>query len=93
MNGMVVGVNCLIMGEDLNLVIGTACGKLFTLFYYLRIAVGMIAFGMLFSMCCGTCAGVRAYKDQVLRATEVLPENSRISVRKDSTMIKLEPAD
>lgn len=60
--GMVAGLNCLLLGEDLNLVSNTLCVRLFNTFYFLRFALGLAAFGILFTMCCTTCSGVRAFK-------------------------------
>lgn len=60
--GMVAGLNCLVLGEDLNMVSNTACVRLFNTFYFLRFALGLAAFGILFTLCCTTCSGVRAFK-------------------------------
>lgn len=60
--GMVVGLNCLVLGEDINLISNTTCVRLFNTFYFLRLALGLAAFGILFTLCCATCTGVRAFK-------------------------------
>lgn len=60
--GMVAGLNCLLLGEDINLLANTACNKLFVTLSMLRLTLGLAAFGILFSMCCTTCSGVRAFK-------------------------------
>ena len=71
--GMIAGLNCLLLGEDINLVANTACTKLFNTFYFLRLTLGIAAFGILFSLCCTTCTGVRAFKHSTRRGS-VLPK-------------------
>lgn len=87
------GVNCQLIGDDLNLIVSTMCAKFFTSFYILRMVTGMIAFGMLFSICCITCTNVRNYKHSLMRqsGSEIMPENSSGVKGRDTTMIKLEP--
>ena len=71
--GMIAGLNCLLLGEDINLISNTACTKLFNTFYFLRLTLGIAAFGILFSLCCTTCSGVRAFKHST-RKGSVLPK-------------------
>lgn len=59
---MVAGFNCLIFGEDFQMVINTLCVKMFNLTYSSRLSLGIAAFGILFAMCCSVCSGVRHYK-------------------------------
>jgi len=44
------------------MVINTFCATFFNVFYFLRLALGIGCFGILFSMCCIVCSGVRHYK-------------------------------
>lgn len=71
--GMIAGLNCLLLGEDINLIVNTTCNKLFNTFYFLRLTLGISAFGILFSLCCTTCSGVRAFKHST-RKGAVLPK-------------------
>lgn len=80
-NGMLAGLNCLILGEDINLIVSTTCSSLFNTFFFLRLTLAMVAFGILFSLCCITCSGVRAYKHNERRGA-VLPgqEESKLEM-------------
>lgn len=69
--GMLAGLNCLLLGEDINLIVSTTCSSLFTTIYFLRLTLAMVAFGLLFSVCCITCSGVRAFKNNERRS--ILP--------------------
>jgi hypothetical protein len=69
---MLASLNCLVIGEDLNLVQSTACSKLFNILFVLRLTAGITAFGALFALCFSTCAGVRHYND-ALDQGEILP--------------------
>jgi hypothetical protein len=60
--GMIAGLNCLIIGEDLGLVVGSICVSNFNTFYITRLLMGIAAFGILFAMCCIVCSGVRHFK-------------------------------
>jgi hypothetical protein len=60
--GMIAGLNCQIIGEDLGLVIGSICVSNFNTLYITRLLMGIAAFGILFSMCCIVCSGVRHFK-------------------------------
>lgn len=71
--GMIAGLNCLVLGEDLNLMSNTICTKFFITFYYLRLTLGLSAFGILFALCCTTCSGVRAFKHSA-RLGSILPK-------------------
>lgn len=73
--GLMSGLNCLLLGEDLNLVINTTCAKLFNTLFFLRLAIGLSAFGILFSLCCATCSGVRAFKHMNKKNT-IVPDMS-----------------
>lgn len=68
---MLAGLNCLLLGEDINLIVSTTCSSLFTTIYFLRLTLAMVAFGLLFSVCCITCSGVRAFKNNERRS--ILP--------------------
>lgn len=74
-SGMIAGLNCLLLGEDMNLLANATCTKFFNTFYFLRLTLGISAFGILFSLCCATCSGVRAFKHSSRRGS-VLPKDS-----------------
>jgi hypothetical protein len=60
--GILVGLNCAIFGDDLLMVIGTACTHGFILTFFVRAAFGIAGFGILLTICCASCTGVRHYK-------------------------------
>lgn len=60
--GLIAGINCLLMGEDIVLTKNTLCVSMFNSFYFLFMTIGTATIALLFSMCCITCAGVRHYK-------------------------------
>jgi hypothetical protein len=60
--GMIAGLNCQIIGENLGLVVGSICVSNFNTIYITRLLMGIAAFGILFSMCCIVCSGVRHFK-------------------------------
>ena len=60
--GIIAGFNCRLFGEDLELLINTFCARFFNVFYFLRLATGILSFAILFAMCCSVCAGVRHFK-------------------------------
>lgn len=60
--GLIVGLNCLLIGEDLVRVTKVLCTEAFNSFYFLRLILGISSFGILFAMCCSVCAGVRHFK-------------------------------
>ena len=60
--GLIVGLNCLLIGEDMIRVVDVLCSEAFNQFYFLRLILGIASFGILFAMCCAVCAGVRHYK-------------------------------
>ena len=60
--GLIAGLNCQIIGEDLQLVIGSICISNFNTLYITRLLMGIAAFGILFAMCCIVCSGVRHFK-------------------------------
>lgn len=64
---MIAGLNCLLLGEDIKLIINTTCATSFRTIFFLRFALGIAAFGILFAMCCISCSGMRAYKQSVGR--------------------------
>lgn len=74
-SGMIAGLNCLLLGEDMNMLANATCTKFFNTFYFLRLTLGISAFGILFSLCCTTCSGVRAFKHSSRRGS-VLPKDS-----------------
>ncbi len=60
--GLIAGLNCQIIGEDLQLVVGSICVSNFNTLYITRLLMGIAAFGILFAMCCIVCSGVRHFK-------------------------------
>lgn len=60
--GLLAGLNCLIFGEDFNVLVKTICVQFFNTTYLSRLTLGITAFGILFAMCCSVCTGVRHYK-------------------------------
>ena len=60
--GLLAGLNCAIFGEDIVMVVSTFCSNGFQLMFFIRAAFGIAAFGILFSMWCASCTGVRHYK-------------------------------
>lgn len=83
--GLIAGLNCLLLGDDLNLVISATCTSFFNTFYFLRFSLGLAAFGILFTLCCTTCSGVRAYK-HMSRKGSILPKDG---MNQESTMAAL----
>lgn len=57
--GAIVGSHCLIMGEDAVKLVDTICTRTFNQLYVIAAPLSLIAFGMLFAMCCSVCTGVR----------------------------------
>ena len=74
--GMIAGFNCTIFGENLALVINTLCARIFNALYFLRLALGIAAFGVLFLMCCSVCTGVRHFKHSERKEQFIPPENA-----------------
>ena len=60
--GMIAGLNCLIIGEDLSLMVSSICVSNFNTLYITRLLMGISSFGILFALCCIVCSGVRHYK-------------------------------
>ena len=60
--GLIAGLNCLLIGEDINLVVSTLCVSNFNTLYITRLVMGISSFGILFALCCIVCSGVRHYK-------------------------------
>ena len=77
--GMVAGFNCAIFGENANRVVNAFCARTFVAFYYLRLTMGISAFGILFAMCCSVCSGVRHYKHGE-RKDKLMPETGHDSM-------------
>lgn len=60
--GMLAGLNCKVFGEDFQRFQKVICGKFYNNLYNLRLTIGISAFGILFSLCCIVCTGVRHFK-------------------------------
>lgn len=76
--GMVAGVNCLLIGEDLKTTKNTLCVSLFNSLYFLFMTVGTASFALLFSMCCIVCSGVRHLKQSQKKSGKAIPEGSSL---------------
>lgn len=66
--GIIAGLNCAILGEDLFLVVNSMCVHGFKLSFFIRLAFGIAGFGVLFTVCCASCTGVRHYKQSVINS-------------------------
>lgn len=60
--GIMAGLNCAILGEDIFLVINTVCTHGFKLSFFIRAAFGIAGFGILITMYCASCTGVRHFR-------------------------------
>ena len=86
--GMVAGLNCLIFGEDFRRVIDVTCIRLFNVIYLLRFTLGVAGFGILFTMCCSTCSGVRHYKHSIKKG-QLVPTTQVNPKAQDETMAQI----
>lgn len=77
--GMISGLNCLILGEDINLISNTTCTKFFNTFFLFRLTLGIAAFGILFMMCCTVCSGVRHYKHSMRKGSIIQNDPSMLA--------------
>jgi hypothetical protein len=78
--GMVAGINCLLIGDDLNITMNTVCVSLFNSLYFLFVTIGTASFALLFSMCCIVCSGVRHYKQSIKKGARPLPDGSTLGM-------------
>lgn len=60
--GLIAGLNCKIIGEDLQLMVSSICVSNFNTLYITRLLMGIAAFGILAAMWCIVCSGVRHFK-------------------------------
>lgn len=60
--GLIAGLNCLLIGEDVVRITKVICNEAFNNIFFMMLICGIASFGILFSMCCAVCAGVRHYK-------------------------------
>ncbi len=60
--GLLNGLNCQTIGEDVRLMKNVVCNGLFLYTYFTRVIFGILSFALLFLMCCVTCAGHRNCK-------------------------------
>jgi hypothetical protein len=60
--GLVAGLNCVLIGEDIQLFVSTLCVSNFNTVYLTRLIMGISSFGILFALCCIVCSGVRHFK-------------------------------
>jgi hypothetical protein len=63
--GLMAGLNCRLIGEDIQRASNTFCQSIFNISYFSRLVLGLASFGILFAMCCGVCTGVRFYKNSI----------------------------
>jgi hypothetical protein len=91
--GMLNGLNCAIMGDDVNLILDTFCTQLFNTIFSLRLCLGIAAFGILFAMCCSTCSGIRHFH-QLTSSTDIIPienEKTKMDIKqKDFSLYELQ---
>merc|ERR1711974_268744 len=60
--GLIAGLNCLLIGEDIVTFVNSVCVTNFNTIYLTRLVMGISSFGILFSLCCIVCSGVRHFK-------------------------------
>lgn len=60
--GLVAGLNCLLIGEDIETLVSSICISNFNTLYLTRLVAGISSFGILFALCCIVCSGVRHFK-------------------------------
>jgi hypothetical protein len=60
--GLIAGLNCLLIGEDINDLLNTLCVSNFNTIYLTRLVMGIPSFGILFALCCIICSGRRHQK-------------------------------
>jgi hypothetical protein len=60
--GLIAGLNCRVFGEDIVRITNAFCVSIFNSFYITRLVLGIASYGILFSLCCIVCSGVRHYK-------------------------------
>lgn len=78
--GVLQGINCLLMGEDLITMKDTICVTLFNSFYFLFATIGCASFAFLFSMCCAVCSGVRHYKQSEKKSFKAIGADSNAHI-------------
>lgn len=90
-NGLQGGLNCLMIGEDLQRIRDTLCINVFNGLFVSLVTVGLSAFGLLLSMCCIVCTGVRYYKQsEMIKANEEKElKKSRFGGEREQTMISI----
>lgn len=74
-DGVISGLNCLILGEDVNLMADVICINIFNTIYWLRLATAALAMSILVVLCCSTCSGVRAYRQSNHKKYIKVPRN------------------
>lgn len=65
--GLMKGLNCRVLGEDIVNAKNTICVSLFNSVFFLLVTMGTTSFALLFALCCITCTGVRHYKQDVIK--------------------------
>jgi hypothetical protein len=61
--GLLGGLNCQLVGDDLRLFQQSACHNTFSHAYFHRILALILAFALLFLLCCNTCVLFRSRKE------------------------------
>jgi len=69
--GLVAGLNCRVMGEDIVVAKDTVCVSFFNSVFFLLVTIGTCSFAFLFALCCITCTGVRHYKNDQLKTRTI----------------------
>lgn len=80
--GLIAGINCILIGEDIVLTKNTLCVSLFNSFYFLFVTIGTSSIAFLFSMCCIVCSGVRHYKQSQKKQGQALAGDSQTYIGK-----------
>jgi small basic protein len=66
--GMLAGLNCQLFGQDFVTFQNVICGSFYNNMYTIRLTFGIASWGILFSLCCIVCSGVRHFKNMNRRA-------------------------
>ena len=84
--GMLAGLNCKVFGEDFEMFKNVICGSFYNNLFLIRLTLGIAGWGILFSMCCIVCTGVRHFKqvDKMKKISDMEFKNSFEDGTKDN---------
>lgn len=85
--GLVAGLNCQVMGEDIVVAKNTVCVSFFNSLFFLLVTMGTSSFALLFALCCITCTGVRHHKQDQTRMKIV---GHNMTSNPEQTMVSLQ---